>query len=341
MPTAPAPRVSFLLPFRDEERTLAEAIGSLRASTVTDWEAVLVDDGSRDDSPRIAEALAARDPRLRVLHLPGLGLPGALGAGLARCSAPLVARMDADDRASPRRLELQLARFSADPTLCVVDGAVRFFRDEGEPEGGMRAYEAWINGVLSPDDFDRELLVESPVVHPAATFVREAVLAAGGYRAGPFPEDYDLWVRLHLRGARFAKVPEVLVWMRDRPGRLTRTNPSYGAEAFRRVRQLWLSARLPPGARVAVWGAGRAGKPWLRWLQEQGYRVPFAIDIAPRRVGSTRQGVPVLAPEALPGRRGEVDLLLVAVGARGARDQIRAALTRLGLREPEDFRAVC
>jgi len=336
-----SPRVSFLLPFRDEERTLAEALASLSAQTVSDWEAVLVDDGSRDDSPRLAETLAARDPRFRVLHLPGLGLPGALNAGLALCRAPLVARMDADDRASPRRLELQLARLGAEPSLTVLDGGVRFFRDEGEPEGGMRAYEAWINGVQSPGDFDRELLVESPVVHPAVTFARDAVRALGGYRAGPFPEDYDLWARLHLAGARFAKIPEVLVWMRDRPGRLTRTHPSYGAEAFRRVRQLWLSARLPPGARVAVWGAGRSGKPWLRWLKEQGYRVPFAIDIAPRRLGSTRQGVPVLPPETLATRRAEIDLLLVAVGARGARDEIRAALAGHGLREPEDFRAVC
>ncbi len=336
------PRVSFLLPFRDEAPTLAESLRSLQAQTVPDWEAVLVDDGSTDGSGALAEALASADPRLRVLHLPGGdGLPAALNAGLARCRAPLVARMDADDVAAPERLALQLAMLEAQPELAVVDGQVRFFRDEGEVPGGMAAYEAWINGVLSPEDFDRELLVESPVVHPAATFRRAVVEGLGGYRSGDFPEDYDLWSRVHLAGHRLAKVPRVLVAMRDRERRLTRTHPSYGADAFRRVRQRHLDATLPREARVAVWGAARSGKPWLRWLLERGNPVPFAIDIDPKRIGGRRQGVPVLAPEALAGRRAEVDRLLVAVGARGARAEIRAFLYKQGWNDPGDFVCVC
>lgn len=336
------PLASFLLPFRDEAPTLAAAVRSLQAQTVPAWEAVLVDDGSRDDSGAIAEALARQDGRLRVLHLPGgAGLPHALNEGLARCRAPLVARMDADDLASPDRLALQLERLASEPQLGVVDGQVRFFRDEGEVPGGMRAYEAWINGVLTPDDFDRELLVESPVVHPAATFRTKLVQALGGYRAGDFPEDYDLWSRLHLAGHRLAKIPRVLVQMRDRASRLTRTHPSYSAAAFLRVRQRHLDATLRPEARVAVWGAARSGKPWLRWLNQRGNPVPFAIDIDPRRIGGARQGVPVLAPDQLARRRSDYDLLLVAVGARGAREEIRAQLRAIGLQEPAEVRCVC
>lgn len=334
-------RVSFLLPFRDEAATLAEAVRSLQAQTVRDWEAVLADDGSTDGSPAIAAALSASDPRIRVVHLPSVGLPEALNRGLRECRAPLVARMDADDLAAPDRLERQLARFTDDPTLTLVDGQVSFFRDgEAVPEG-MRSYQEWINGVITPDDFDRELLVESPVVHPAATFVRAAVLALGGYRTGPFPEDYDLWTRLHASGGRLAKVPSVLVHMRDRPSRLTRTHPAYGPDGFRRVRQAWLQHKLPRGARVAVWGAARSGKPWLRWLLEQGCEVPLAVDIDPKRIGRSRFGVPVISPDDLPARRGDFDLLLVAVGARGARAEIRARLQCIGLSEPEQFRCVC
>lgn len=315
---------------------------SLQAQTLTDWEAVLVDDGSRDDSGRIAEGLARSDPRLRVLHRAGgEGLPAALNAGLALCVAPLVARMDADDLAAPDRLASQLARFEAEPQLAVLDGQVRFFRDSGEVPEGMRLYEAWINAVLTPDDFNRELCIESPVVHPAATFRRQLILALGGYRAGEFPEDYDLWTRVHLAGHPLAKIDRVLVHMRDRAGRLTRTHPAYSPAAFRRVRQAYLDATVDRGARVAVWGAAKSGKPWLRWLLERGNPVPLAVDIDPRRIGGRRQGVPVVSPEGLAGRRADFDLLLVAVGARGAREEIRGHLRALGLVEPVDFRCVC
>lgn len=333
---------SFLLPFRDEAPTLEAAVRSLQAQRERAWEAVLVDDGSTDGSGAIAEALAATDPRLRVLHLRGgAGLPAALNAGLAACRAPLVARMDADDIASPERLARQLDLLATEDRLAVVDGQVRFFRDEGEVPEGMRAYEAWINGVLTPADFERELLVESPVVHPAATFRLAVVQELGGYRGGDFPEDYDLWSRLALAGHALAKVPAVLVHMRDRPRRLTRTHPAYGPEAFRRVRQRHLEATLAREARVVVWGAAKSGKPWLRWLRERGQPLPFAIDIDPRRIGNTRQGVPVLAPDALARRRADYDLVLVAVGARGARAEIRAHLAALGLREPAEARFVC
>ncbi len=64
----------------------------------------------------------------------------------------------------------------------------------------MRIYGEWVNQVLLPTDFDRELLVESPIVHPGATLRRSAVERIGGYRDGDFPEDYDLWLRLHAAG---------------------------------------------------------------------------------------------------------------------------------------------
>lgn len=321
------PRASFLVPVFDREHTLPQALDSLVAQTVTDWECLVVDDGSTDASAQVAHDHAARDERFRVLRLPHAGIVPALNEGLRHCRAPWVARFDSDDVAEPRRLELQLPLLEADPRLAVVDGQVEFFGDVAE---GNRHYAAWVNSMVEPEDIDRELLVECPVVHPAATLRKEAVLAVGGYRDGDFPEDYDLWLRLHAAGWRLRKVPEVLVHMRDHPIRLTRTDERYRQQGFREVRRMWLSLTvLATPRRVLLWGAGKEGRAWLRWLvEDRGCEVPAVVDISPRRIGGLKLGrIPVIAPEQIP--EVEADLGLVAVGARGARQLIREQLALL------------
>lgn len=329
--------VSALMPVRNGGLTIDAAISSVLAWGDPLLELVVVDDGSRDDTPARLAAWAARDPRVRVISRPPLGLVAALGQGLEACRGHWVARMDADDLASPDRLEWQLPLLEADPGLVLVDGQVRFFRDQGEVPEGMRLHEAWINGVLRHEDFVRCFSVESPVVHPASTFRRHAVMAVGGYRAsaggngvveGPVPEDYDLWLRLYARGWRFRKVEQPLVEMRDRPERLTRTHPAYSREAFRRARSLWLADTvLARSTEVVVWGAGKEARPWIRWLLAQGHSIVCVVDIDPRKIGSTRHGVPIVAPGALSTLQAE--LCLVAVAARGARPLIRQALAQL------------
>jgi len=313
-------------PARDD--TLAEALDSLTAQTDPDFEVVVVDDGSTDGTAAVALACAEGDPRIQVYRRPPKGLVAALIFGLTVCRGRFVVRMDADDRARPERLERQLALLTRDARLAVVDGQVRFFRDVGSVPGGMQRYQRWVNGVIEPEDFDRLLLVESPVVHPAATFRRDAVVSLGGYREGPFPEDYDLWLRLHAAGWRFRKLPEVVVEMRDRPGRLTRTDARYGKDGFRWVRQMWLTQTVLTKSRLVVlWASRKESRPWLRWLLAQGHTVVALVDVDPRKIGAIRKGVSVVSTEALPEL--DTEIALVAVGGIGARAQCRAIVENL------------
>ncbi len=301
------------MPARNAARTVQEAVASCLAQSHAPAEVLVVDDHSTDDTAALARRAGAR-----VIPCEGRGLVDALNTGLRQARGTIIARMDADDVAAPDRLARQVPLVRE---RTVVDGGVRFFRDRGHVPPGMRRYEAFVNAAV----VERDLLVESFVVHPAATFHREAVLAAGGYRDGDFPEDYDLWLRLHAAGWRFEKVPSPLVRMRDRPERATRTDPRYRIQGFDRVRQAWLASTvLARPKRVVLWGGGKAGKRWLRWLQAAGHTVPAVLDIVDRgEVG----GVSVLPPERLADL--EADHMLVAVGARGARAAIRARVTSL------------
>jgi hypothetical protein len=266
--------------------------------------------------------------------------------GIAEARAPLVARMDADDVARPGRLEAQVAFLAMNPRTAVVDAMVEWF---GSPPGGgegMRRYVDWVNGLAAPERgggeshaaIARDIFVESPLVQPAVTMRRDALLACGGYRDGDFPEDYDLWLRLLLRGERFAKIPRVLLEWRDTATRLTRTHPRFRPAAFfaLKAEALWAleGERIARGP-LAVWGVGGGGRPWRRLLRERSVSPAFFVDVDPRKIGRTLAGAPILAPDALGARAWSY--LLVVVAARGARDDIRAHLIGEGFLDSGGF----
>jgi hypothetical protein len=172
---------------------------------------------------------------------------------------------------------------------------------------------------------------------------REWLERAGGYQDHGWPEDYDLWLRLHLLGARFGKVPEILFSWREHPVRLTRIDPRYSVENFLRAKAHYLvRGPLRERATVILWGAGQMGRRLSKHLLREGAPLAAFVDIDPAKIGRRKRGLPVIAPEGLGAlwKASPRPIVLVAVGARGARALIRDQLTSLGLREGEDWWAV-
>ncbi|MFH2009605.1 MAG: glycosyltransferase family 2 protein [bacterium] len=341
------PRVGILLPVYRVERELAEALESLLAQTFTDWETWLLDDGSDDDTACVAQTFAERDARFHYISLPHRGIPATLNAGLRLCHTPLIGRMDGDDVCAPTRLEAQLRLLDEQPDVGVAACQIRSFRSDGSPPGsGMQRYVRWVNRVLTPDEHFRERYVESAVAHSSILAPRDVLLSAyDGYREPDWCEDYDLWLALLQRGVRFAKVPEVLLSVRDDAGRISRNDDHYSQDALRRCKLDHLLERNGPLAgrsRILFWGAGRVGKRWLRELPAFGVDVDAAVDLDPRKLGKRIHHAPVIAPEELRGRWGKLTdpFLLVGVGARGARAEIRGFLDAHGFTELDDYLVV-
>ena len=333
------PLVSVLVPVRDGEEHLPAAIDSLERQELDDYEVIVVDDGSRDRTPELLAAWARRDERVHLLRSPRRGIARALDRALAEARAPLVARMDADDVALPGRLVAQAAALEAEPGLDVLGTHVRVVSASGERiSDGMRRYEAWLTSLVTPSDIARDLFIESPFCHPTVMARRQRLVEAGGYRDVDGPEDYDLWLRLARGGAVMANLPRVLLEWRDRQDRATRTDPRYRAEAIQRLKLAHLLGwRLAGARRVGIWGAGPFGKRWSQRLRARGVEVAFFVEVAPRKIGKTIHGAPVIAASSLPPP-GRVPVL-VAVGLEGARATIREQLARHGYREPGD--ALC
>jgi glycosyltransferase involved in cell wall biosynthesis len=335
--TRPAvPRVSILLPCRDAAEHLPDAIASIEAQTLADFEVVAVDDGSADATGALLRSWCRRDARVRVHTTAGIGLVAALSEAAADARGELLARMDADDIAAADRLAAQVALLDARADIAACGTHVRYF-PSSIVRAGARRYERWLNALSEPDELERDIYVECPIAHPTLMVRRAAFDGAGGYRDAGWPEDYDLVLRLRATGGRLANVPRVLHDWREGSHRLSRRAASYSADAFRRCKVHYLRRDL--GERpLVVCGAGPIGKAFARaWLAAGGTLCAF-VDVDPRKIGQRVYDVPVIGHAELPAV-GDA-YAVAAVGSEQGRATILAELGERGWREVADFRAV-
>ncbi len=334
-----------LLPCRNVAPYLPECIESLESQTLRRFEVLAVDDRSEDGTGDLLAAWCARDARVRVLRFTDeqeagrSGLVPALDLAARMARAPLVARMDGDDVADRRRLELQAEYLAGNRDLAACGARVALFPSSSVGPGYAR-YARWLNGITQPDELRRELLVECPIAHPTLMIRASALRGLGGYRDAGWPEDYDLILRLHAAGMRAANLPMTLLRWRVRPDRHSLDSDRYSAASFRRCKVHYLRSHFaPPDRPLVVWGAGKVGKPLARELHRQGMTVRGFVDLDPRKIGQEIHGAPVLDPESFGRRRPTWNpYVLAAVGSPGARREIRDTLDGLGCREIDDFR---
>jgi glycosyltransferase involved in cell wall biosynthesis len=322
--------ISVLLPAKDASSTIADALrGVLAQRAAPPYELVCVDDASSDATPAIFTEAARTDGRVRVVRGSGQGLVAALNLGLAHCRGELIARMDADDLVHPDRLRLQVEMLAKDPALGAAGSLVQCIPRPLSP--GMARLEGWLNQTVTAEQCRNARFVEAPLVHPSATFRREAL--QGGWEDHGWAEDWDLQLRMVERGWALAKVHQVLLQWRDSPGRLTRIGPAYSEQAMFRLRAHYLARGPLSGRSFDIWGAGPTGKRLARELEAHGLRPRAFYDVD----GGKRlaRGRPVRVGLELPPP-GEA-LMLCAVGAAGAREEIRGVLERRNYREGEHF----
>jgi len=327
-------RVSILLPVFNDAATLETTLSSLQRQSMPDWECVVVDDGSSDESAEIVSSRAGKDARIQLLRRPHAGLIPALNAGLEACRAPLVARMDGDDWMHRDRLARQCEALDADPALEAVGCFVRIFPRQTLTDG-RRAYERWLHSLGDPERLWRERFIECPVAHPTLMIRREC-LAALRYRDRGWPEDYDLLLRLLRSGPVVGNVTTRLLGWRDRPERLSRTDPRYALDRFTACRAWHLHRDfLADHPTYILWGHGRTGRALRKALSELGHRPERIVEVHPRRIGNTIHGAPVVPPDGLADRPPYP--IVVSVAGSTPRGEIRASLTAMGFQEGLDF----
>ncbi len=335
--------ISVVMPVHNGGAYLRSAVQSILEQQDVILELIVVD----DHSSVAAIPELPQHPKLKILNLAALGvgrgIVPALNAGIAHARYPLIARMDGDDLATPRRLRTQLNYFCTHPLIDIVGATVKIFADNADLGGGFQHYEQWLNAQCSHAQIATQMFVECCIAHPTF-FMRKALIdSLGGYQDSEWPEDYDLILRAHAHGARFAKpTGEPLLYWRDHAKRLSRNDARYKRTAFLECKAFYLAAWLKKQGHstVTIWGAGPTGLKLHDFLERFDIRVSHFYDINPQLATRTKRGKQVIVAD-IPIASNFIQTLkgpvLVAISHRGAAQEMVDLCQINGLRALQDF----
>ena len=241
---------SVLIPIyqKEDPKHLRECFDSIFLQTLPATEIILVEDGPL--TTELYETISKyqqNHPELKTIQLPENGGIGhALNEGLQHCSYDIVARMDADDICKPDRFEAQIRFLESHPKYDIVGSWADEFSDN-------------ISNILSTRKLpeDHETIIQfgkkrNPMNHPTVMFRHQAVKAAGYYIHSPQVEDYDLWVRMMLKGSRFYNIQRSLLYFRM-------------SDDFARRRGGWNYSRREIPLQISFYKKGYIG--WWRMTQ--------------------------------------------------------------------------
>jgi len=255
--------VSVIIPARNAAATIAETLDSLLAQTHPHWQAIVIDDGSTDETRRIAKSYAARDSRLRVIKGRGRGVSAARNRGIAATRFPWIYFLDADDTITPETLARMVETLAADAAADAVHCGWIYTDPEGREIGRNRCDEQ------GPDLFALFARYCAVAIH--ACMIRRALIE----RVGDFDEtlrtseDHDLWQRAARAGCRFVPLNEYLVRYRLRPQASWFDAQSFTQDVLQVIRRgHTIDPRLAPGiaAPIHAEGAPKSALPEAEFL---------------------------------------------------------------------------
>ena len=307
MATVPNPSISIITPAFDVAPFVADAVGSALAQDFVDWEMIVIDDGSTDDTAAVAEAAAQGDGRVRILRQRNAGVSAARMTGLAAARGSALLFLDADDWLAPDALRRLAESLGAHPDAVAAYGPWASMAEGDAPGASPLRVKA---GPYPSGDILHHLVVQNLLANGGHLLARrQAFETAGGFTPGlRYGEDWECWIRLALQGP-FAAVPGAapLCFVRERGGSAYRRMASDPTAFEPAMRAIWgnpaLRARLGDSfdrlqARAEAENAWIVGKELIRHgaTAEGRRKLRRALTLAP---GMKRLAI-LAAAHALP-----------------------------------------
>ena len=267
------PLISILTPFKNTGEFLPECLDSIIAQNYSNWELLIVDDNSTDNSFEIVKTYQNKDDRIKLFSNPGEGIIEALRYAYTKSSGDLITRMDSDDVMHENKLEILYKNLAEKGKGHVAIGMVEYFSDQGISEGYAK-YERWINNLTRKGTNYSEIYKECVIPSPCWMVYREDLDKCQSFKPNLYPEDYDLTFRMYANDIKCIPCDHILHYWRDYSTRTSRTHIHYEQNYFLDIKtKYFLELEYDENRPLVIWGAGFKGKTIAKLLIDND--VPF------------------------------------------------------------------
>lgn len=330
--------ISILTPFKNTSAFLEDCINSILNQTYSNWELIIVDDGSTDESYNIVEKFSEKDTRIILLKNTGFGIIDALQMAFKHSKGTYITRMDSDDIMLPNKLEVLCNNLNIYGEKHIAVGLVDYFSDSGLGDG-YKSYQKWLNNLTKAGTNYSEIYKECVIPSPCWMIHRNDFIDCDAFNPNIFPEDYDLTFRFYKNNIKCIPCDVVLHKWRDYSTRTSRTHVHYAQNHFNELKiHHFLDIDYNKNKTLTLWGAGAKGKIIAKILL--GNKIPFEwICDNPKKIGKDIYGKALKPFQALSKIKNSQTIITVA--NKAAQIEIKFYLENLNMKATEDYIFFC
>jgi glycosyltransferase involved in cell wall biosynthesis len=333
-----APLISILIPFKNTASYLKECLDSILNQTYSNWELLIVDDGSDDESYTIVKMYAEKDNRIKLFKNQGKGIIEALRYAYQHSTGELITRMDSDDIMTPNKLKVLSDSLTLKGKNHIAIGQVHYFSKNGIG-AGYKSYEEWLNKLIETGNNYSEIYKECVIPSPCWMLHREDLDKIGAFNSDTYPEDYDMTFRCYENDLKCIPCSTILHNWRDYSSRTSRTDEHYAENHFLDLKlHYFLKLNHDSNRPLVIWGAGKKGKTVAKKLTEK--VIPFYwICDNPKKIGKDIYGKALLNFEYLNELNKPQSIITVANNE--AQQEIKQYMASHNMESMHDYFFFC
>jgi len=276
--------ISILVSFKNTSLFIAQCLESIINQTYSNWELIIVDDHSTDESHSIVERFAEQDSRIQVYKNKGSGIIEALKLAYSKSKGSYITRMDSDDIMTENKLQSMHDDLISHGKGYVALGLVKYFSEKGISDGYSK-YQSWLNKLTKLGSNYSEIYKECVIASPCWMLHREDFEICGAFNSEIYPEDYDLVFRFYKHHLKCIPSSKLLHYWRDYSYRASRTQDNYAHDMLLKLKLYhFLKLDYSQSKNLVLWGAGHKGKLSANYLIENNVDFTWICD-NPKKIG--------------------------------------------------------
>lgn len=254
-----SPQLSIIMPVKNLGRYLADCLLSIVNQSFRNWELIIVNDHSTDNTSNIITDFIARDSRINQFQNEGHGIIPALQLALKKTKGTYISRFDGDDIMPAHRLKLMIEAIATTSPKTIVTGKVKYFGEQAISEG-YKIYEQWLNDRVDQNDHWDWIYRECVLASPNWMVRKSDLLEIGGFDQLSYPEDYDLVLQWYQHGFKVKSLSETTLDWREHADRTSRNSAHYNQDHFFRLKIKHFVNHQLGGSELVLWGTDTKGK---------------------------------------------------------------------------------